>query len=76
MMGDFPKKSPLRISRYTMTTVMTLTDAGIYYDDTGNELKKFCTKDAAGIFAAKAVGITVMVLTDFVDYYTMRMVLL
>ena len=41
----------------------TLTDAGIYYDDTGNELKKFCTKDAAGIFAAKAAGITVMVLT-------------
>ena len=41
----------------------TLTDAGIYYDDTGNELKKFCTKDAAGIFTAKVAGITVMVLT-------------
>ena len=41
----------------------TLTDAGIYYDETGNEIKKFCTKDAAGIFAASEVGITVMVLT-------------
>ena len=41
----------------------TLTDSGIYYDDTGNELKKFCTKDAAGIFTAKAAGITIMVLT-------------
>ena len=41
----------------------TLTDAGIYYDDTGNELKKFCTKDAAGIFTARAAGITIMVLT-------------
>ena len=30
----------------------TLTDAGIYYDEYGNELKKFCTKDAAGFFAA------------------------
>lgn len=26
----------------------TMTDAGIYYDEHGNELKKFCTKDAAG----------------------------
>ena len=35
----------------------TMTDAGIYYDEHGNELKKFCTKDAAGFFAARAVGI-------------------
>lgn len=41
----------------------TMTDAGIYYDEHGNELKKFCTKDAAGFFAAKKVGIKVMVLT-------------
>lgn len=41
----------------------TLTDAGIYYDDHGNELKKFCTKDAAGFFAAKAIGIKTVVLT-------------
>ena len=41
----------------------TMTDAGIYYDETGNELKKFCTKDAAGFFAARIVGIKTMVLT-------------
>ncbi len=41
----------------------TLTDAGIYYDETGNELKKFCTRDAAGFFAAHAVGIRYMILT-------------
>lgn len=41
----------------------TLTDAGIYYDEHGNELKKFCTKDAAGFFAAKAMGIKTVVLT-------------
>ena len=29
----------------------TMTDAGIYYDEHGNELKKFCTKDAAAYFA-------------------------
>lgn len=41
----------------------TMTDAGIYYDEHGNELKKFCTKDAAGFFAAHQVGMQIMVLT-------------
>lgn len=41
----------------------TMTDAGIYYDEHGNELKKFCTKDAAGFFAAHRTGIKIMVLT-------------
>lgn len=41
----------------------TLTDAGIYYDEHGNELKKFCTKDAAGFFAAHQVGMKIMILT-------------
>ena len=41
----------------------TLTDAGIYYDENGNELKKFCTRDAAGFFAAHQVGIQIVILT-------------
>ena len=41
----------------------TMTDAGIYYDEHGNETKKFCTKDAAGFFAAHQVGMKIMVLT-------------
>lgn len=41
----------------------TMTDAGIYYDENGNEIKKFCTKDAAGFFVAHQVGIKIMVLT-------------
>lgn len=41
----------------------TMTDGGIYYDETGNELKKFCTRDAAGFFTARATGIKTMVLT-------------
>lgn len=41
----------------------TMTDAGIYYDENGNELKKFCTKDAAGFFTARQAGIKIMVLT-------------
>lgn len=41
----------------------TMTDGGIYYDEHGNEIKKFCTKDAAGFFAAHAMGMKIAVLT-------------
>lgn len=41
----------------------TMTDGGIYYDEHGNESKKFCTKDAAGFFVAKQSGIQIIVLT-------------
>ncbi len=41
----------------------TMTDGGIYYDDNGNELKKFCTKDAVGYFVSHKVGIKIVVLT-------------
>jgi len=41
----------------------TMTDAGIYYDENGNELKKFCVKDAAGFFAVRQAGIQTLVLT-------------
>ncbi len=41
----------------------TLTDSGIYYDINGNELKKFSTKDAAGIFAARKTGVKIIVIT-------------
>lgn len=41
----------------------TMTDAGIYYDEYGNELKKFCTKDAVGFFASQKAGIKLIVLT-------------
>ena len=41
----------------------TMTDGGLYYDENGNETKKFCTKDAAGFFAAHQVGVKIIVLT-------------
>ena len=40
-----------------------MTDAGIYYDENGNEYKKFCTRDAAGFWALKQAGIKVIVIT-------------
>lgn len=41
----------------------TMTDGGLYYDEKGNETKKFCTKDAAGFFAVHQLGMEVMILT-------------
>ncbi len=57
-------KDQLKKIKYLIIDVDgTLTDAGIYYDENGNELKKFCTKDAAGFFAARHAGIQIMILT-------------
>ena len=41
----------------------TLTDGGIYYDSTGNEVKKFAAKDGAGLIIARAAGIRVVICT-------------
>lgn len=41
----------------------TMTDGGIYYDEHGNEMKKFSTRDAAGFFAAKLTNIKTIVVT-------------
>ena len=41
----------------------TMTDGGIYYDEHGNEMKKFSVKDAEGFFVAKRKGIQTMILT-------------
>jgi 3-deoxy-D-manno-octulosonate 8-phosphate phosphatase (KDO 8-P phosphatase) len=50
----------------------TLTDSGIYYDATGNELKKFSTRDGAGFFIAKAAGIKLVILTGRESGATLR----
>ena len=41
----------------------TLTDGGVYYDATGNELKKFAIKDGAGLVLARAAGIRPVICT-------------
>lgn len=41
----------------------TMTDGGIYYDATGNEIKKFAIKDGAGLVLARAAGIRVIICT-------------
>lgn len=41
----------------------TMTDSGVYYDENGNELKRFSTKDGAGFFACREGGIKIIVIT-------------
>lgn len=40
------------------------TDGGMYYDQTGNELKKFHTYDSAGVLFAHTKGIPVGIITS------------
>lgn len=42
----------------------TLTDGGMYYDEQGNEWKKFNTRDGKGLALLQAKGIKVMFLTS------------
>lgn len=54
----------LRNIRYIVLDVDgTMTDGGIYYDETGNEFKKFSVRDAAGIWAAQRCGVKIIILT-------------
>lgn len=39
------------------------TDGGMYYDQTGNEWKKFNTSDSAGVLFARLVGVETCILT-------------
>ena len=45
----------VQIKMFISDVYGTLTDYGIYYDDSGNELKKFSTKDAIGFYAIHAL---------------------
>mgnify|MGYP005996839835 CR=1 FL=1 len=39
------------------------TDAGMYYDQQGNELKKFNTSDSAGVLFARSLNIPIGIIT-------------
>lgn len=50
----------------------TLTDGSVYYDQNGNEIKKFSVKDGAGFNIAKAAGLKIMLLTGRSSIATKR----
>lgn len=39
------------------------TDGGMYYDETGNELKKFNTSDSAGVVFLQLLNIPLAIIT-------------
>lgn len=39
------------------------TDGGMYYDNFGNEIKKFSTSDSAGVLYAKELNIPIIIIT-------------
>lgn len=54
----------LRLPKLILTDIDGVwTDGGMYYDQTGNELKKFNTYDSAGVLFAHQLGIPVGILT-------------
>ena len=50
------------------------TDAGMYYDQTGNELKKFTTTDSFGLLLCRQAGIPVAIITgeDRIGFFENR----
>lgn len=52
-----------RIKTIILDVDGVLTDSGIYYDNSGNEIKKFSTRDYAGIQAAHYLACKVIILT-------------
>jgi len=54
----------MRLPKLILTDIDGVwTDGGMYYDQTGNEWKKFNTSDSAGVLFAHRMGIPVGILT-------------
>jgi len=60
---EVPSLSP-RIQLFLSDVDGTLTDAGMYYDQHGNELKKFNTHDGKGFELLRKLGIKTGILTS------------
>src|SRR2546425_9679693 len=52
-----------KISMLAMDVDGVLTDAGMYYTESGDELKKFTTRDGMGIKMLQAVGLITAFIT-------------
>ena len=50
----------------------TMTDSGIYFDDSGREIKRFSSRDYVGAMAAHYIGIKLIVVTGRESKVTTR----
>ncbi len=56
--------SDMQLPKLVMTDIDGVwTDGGMFYDQTGNELKKFNTSDSAGVLFLRALDIPLAILT-------------
>lgn len=62
-MSEQIKQNLSKIKYLVLDVDGTLTDSGVIYDDNGNELKRFSTKDGTGFYLAHLAGIQIIVLT-------------
>ena len=54
---------PKKIKLFVTDIDGVWTDGGMYYDQLGNELKKFTTADSAGVLLLRKIGIPVAIIT-------------
>jgi len=59
-----PKKVLKKIKLFAMDVDGVLTDAGMYYGESGEELKKFHTRDGMGIKLLQNVGLITAIITQ------------
>ena len=52
-----------QIAYWVLDVDGTMTDGSVYYDEHGNELKQFNTRDAAGFFTAHEAGMKIIIIT-------------
>ena len=52
-----------QLAYFVIDVVGTMTDSGVYYDNCGNELKRFSTRDGEAIKLARSLGIKIIVIT-------------
>ncbi len=57
-------KLPVDVKLFAMDVDGVLTDAGMYYSETGDELKKFNTQDGKGIEILRSAGIKTAIITS------------
>jgi 3-deoxy-D-manno-octulosonate 8-phosphate phosphatase (KDO 8-P phosphatase) len=58
------KQKAEKIKLFVMDVDGVLTDAGMYYDNQKNELKKFNTRDAVGLNLLRTAGIQIAIITQ------------
>lgn len=63
---------PEKIKILVLDVDGTLTDSGVYYDNEGQELKRFSTRDYVGVMAAHFIGIKVIIVTGRESYIVQR----